>query len=110
MPYYLIQASFTAKSWEGFINKPEDREAAIRRMAEASGCKLHFFFFAFGASDAVVLMEAPDQKTMMATLMSTASSGAVSIKTTVLVTAAEAKAAMEQAGTLRGNYRSPGAG
>ena len=110
MPYYLIQASFTAKSWEGFINKPEDREAAIRRMTESAGCKLHAFFFAFGESDVVALMEAPDQKTIMAVLMSTASSGAVSVKTTVLVTAAEAKAAMEQAGKLRGNYRAPGAG
>ena len=79
-------------------------------MTEISGCKLHAFFFAFGEGDAVVLMEAPDQKTMMATLMSTASSGAVSIKTTVLVTAAEAKAAMEEAGRLRGNYRAPGVG
>ena len=110
MPYYLIQSSYTPKAWEGFVNKPEDREATVRRIAEAGGCTVHAFFFAFGESDAVTLMEAPDQKTMMSTLIGIAASGAASVKTTVLVSAAEAKAAMEQAGKVRGSYRAPGAG
>jgi len=110
MPHYLVQASYTAKTWDNLIQHPEDREASMRRMAGEFGVKLHGFYFAFGEHDAVVIMEAPDHQTMMATLIAAGASGAVSTKTTALITAADAKQAMQQAAKKRDAYRAPGKG
>jgi len=44
------------------VKKPQDREAAARKLAEGVGGKLHHLFFAFGDEDVYALIEAPDDR------------------------------------------------
>jgi uncharacterized protein with GYD domain len=109
MPLYLVQCRYTAEAWRGFVSKPEDRTELAAKVCEAYGGKLHHLFFAFGENDLVELIEAPDNQTMMAILMAAAAAGSLlDVRTTVLMTATEAKEAMDQAGA-KAAYRVPGA-
>ena len=108
MTLYLVQCRYTAEAWKGLVAQPEDRTALAEKVCEAYGGKLHHLFFAFGEYDLVELIEAPDNETMMAILMASASAGSLTdIKTTVLMSPAEAKNAMSQASATT-VYRAPG--
>lgn len=90
------------------VASPSDREAAARKLIEAIGGKLHHLFFAFGQWDVICLIEAPDDKAMMACAAAVASAGTVSASSTVkLMTAADAMAAMTTAGKVTGAYKAP---
>ena len=65
MAFYLYQASYTADAVKALISEPQVREAAAGKMIEAIGGKLHHFFFAFGTSDIVAIIEVPDEKAIM---------------------------------------------
>ena len=60
MAHYLFQASYTPESWAGLIKKPENRRLAIAKLMESAGGKLEAFYFAFGATDAYVIVDLPD--------------------------------------------------
>lgn len=106
MAFYLIEASYTAGAFKAMTANPHDREAAVRAMVEASGGKLHHFFFAFGEYDVVMLAEAPGDGEVAAALMTAAATGAVSkLKTTKLMTNAEGMDAMAKAGKLAASFR-----
>lgn len=107
MPMYLIQGRYPREAWQALIAKPEDREAVLRKSIAAFGGKLHSFHFAFGESDTYAVIEAPDNTTMMAGVLAAATAG-VSTKTTVLITAAEARKALAQAKQAQKVYAAPG--
>jgi len=60
MAHYLFQASYTPESWAGLIKNPENRGLAIAKLMESAGGKLESFYFAFGATDAYVIVDLPD--------------------------------------------------
>jgi uncharacterized protein with GYD domain len=62
-------------------------------------------YYAFGESDVYGIVEFPDQATAAAVALTVAASGAVGIKTTVLLTPEEVDAAAKKSV----NYRPPGA-
>jgi len=108
MSYYLYQISYSKEAIKAMVASPSDREAAARKLIEAIGGKLHHLFFAFGQWDVICLIEAPDDKAMMAGAAAVASAGTVSASSTVkLMTAADAMAAMAQAGKVTGTYKPP---
>ena len=107
MPMYLVQGNYSADAWARLMKKPEDREASLRKAVESMGGKLHAFYFTFGQSDVCVLMEMPDNKSMMAAAI-IATAGGASPKTTVLISAAEAKKAMQLAKSEQSKYTPPG--
>lgn len=108
MAFYLYQISYSAPAIKSLVADPQDREAAARKLIEALGGKLHHLFFAFGQYDVICLIEAPDDKTMMAGAAAVASAGTVSASSTIkLMTSAEAMAAMTLAGKVTGSYKPP---
>ncbi len=108
MAYYLYQLTYSAEAIKAMVAKPSDREAAARKAIEGAGGKLHHLFFAFGRYDVICLIEAPDDKVMMAVAATVGASGTVSGSNTVkLMTAADAMAAMAMAGKISGNYKPP---
>jgi uncharacterized protein with GYD domain len=108
MSYYLYQLTYSRDAIKAMVASPTDREAAARKLIEAIGGKLHHLFFAFGQWDVICLIEAPDDKAMMAAAAAVASAGTVSASSTVkLMTAADAMAAMTMAGKVTGSYKSP---
>ncbi|MFD0979598.1 GYD domain-containing protein [Tropicimonas aquimaris] len=108
MPFYLYQLTYSSDAIKAMVEKPQDREAAARKLVEALGGKLHHLFFAFGEYDVVCLIEGPDDKFMMAGAAAVASAGTVSKSaTTKLMTSADAMAAMTKAGEVTGAYQPP---
>jgi uncharacterized protein with GYD domain len=105
MPMYLFRGKYTSEAFKAMIAKPHDRTEGARKVVEAAGGKLHHLFFAFGEYDVIALVEHPDNASYTATVMALAASGAFAGgETTVLMTAAEAQAAMTKASAAAAAY------
>jgi uncharacterized protein with GYD domain len=105
MPKYLVQASYTADGLKGVLEKGgSSRREAVKPMVEALGGSLEAFYFAFGDSDAYVVLDMPDNVSVAAVAMTVNASGAVSAKTTVLLTPEE----VDQATQKSVDYAPPG--
>lgn len=106
MAHYMFQVSYNSAASKAMIDNPHSREDAARKAAESLGGKLHTFYFAFGAFDAVLICEFPDNVTAAACSMAVGSTGSFSkFETTVLMTAAESVEAMKKAKAM--SYTSP---
>jgi uncharacterized protein with GYD domain len=98
MPFYLIRAAYSGTAAAHMVDHPQHREETIRKTCETLGGKLHQFFYSFGDYDALAVVELPNNKAAAAMALSVEASGAVrQIHTTVLLTVAEAMAAMKTA-------------
>ena len=100
MPFYLIQASYSATGAAHLVQHPQHREQALKKTCQELGGKLHQFFFCFGKYDAMGIAELPDNKSAAALSLSADASGALKqVNTTVLLTVDEAMDAMKKAQT-----------
>jgi uncharacterized protein with GYD domain len=105
MPKYLIEASYTADGLKGVMAKGGTaRVDAVSKMMADLGGSVESFHFAFGATDAYVIVEAPDDVTAAAVALTVGASGLASAKTTKLLTAAE----LDRATQIQANYQAPG--
>ncbi len=108
MPFYMTQAKYSKDAVKGMLAKPQDRSAAVGKLLESIGGKLHHCFFAFGEDDVIILYEAPDNASAAAAILAVAGSGSVSAaKTTVLMTMDEAMTAMRKGAAASGAYQPP---
>ena len=106
MPTYLWQASYTMEGTKGLLKDGgSKRRAAVQQMIEKAGGKLHAFYYAFGEADIYGIAEFPDQATAAALSLAVNATGAVRLRTTVLVSPEEIDAAAKKSVT----YRPPGA-
>lgn len=105
MPKYLVQASYTPEGTKGLLKDGgTKRRSAVEQMVSGLGGKLEAFYYAFGDADAYVIVEAPDNVSAAAVSLAVNASGAVSLKTTPLLTAEE----IDQAAKRSVTYRPPG--
>ena len=106
MPKYLVQASYIGDGVQGLRKEGGSaRRDAIARACASVGGSLDAFYFAFGDSDVVTVLDLPDNTTAAGVALLVAASGTVDIKTTVLLTPEEVDAAVK----IGGEYRPPGA-
>ena len=106
MPIYLWQASYTADGTKGLLKDGgSKRRTTVQQMVEKAGGKLHAFYYAFGEADVYGIAEFPDHATAAALSLTINASGAVGLRTTVLVTPEEIDAAAKKSVS----YRPPGA-
>ena len=105
MAKYLIMASYTAEGAKGLLKDggTKRRQAADQAIKSAGG-KLEAFYFAFGDTDAIVIMDAPDHATVASASLAINASGAVRTKTVVLLTPEE----IDQATKKGTTYSPPG--
>jgi uncharacterized protein with GYD domain len=90
---------------EGILEKGgSSRRDAVKPMVEALGGSVEGFYFAFGDADAFVILDMPDNVSVAAVAMTVNASGAVSAKTTVLLTPEE----VDQATQKSVDYTPPG--
>ena len=90
MSKYLIHASYTAEGVKGLLKAGGTaRRAAVQKMVEGLGGRVEAFYFAFGENDAHVILDLPDNLTAAAISLAVTATGAVSTKTTVLLTPEE---------------------
>lgn len=106
MPKYLVQASYIGDGVQGLRKEGGTaRRAVVEKACSSVGGKLDAFYYSFGESDVVTIMDLPDNVTAAGVALLVAASGTIDIKTTVLLTPEEVDAAVK----VGGDYRPPGA-
>jgi uncharacterized protein with GYD domain len=106
MPKFLIEASYTLDGAKGVQSAGgTSRRDAVAQLAESVGGSLESFHFAFGDTDAYVIVELPDNESAAAVALTVNTSGAVTTKTVALMTPEEVDAAAKRSV----DYRPPGA-
>ena len=105
MPKYLIEANYTPDGLKGVLAKGGTaRREAVEKMCADVGATLESFHFAFGDTDAFVIVDVPDNITAAAIGMIVGSSGMAGAKTTVLLTPEE----VDRAAAVKATYTPPG--
>lgn len=106
MALYMLRGSYTAEGTKGLLKDGgSKRRSVVQKMVEQVGGKLHAFYYALGDDDVYVIADLPDQATAVAMSLVVNASGAVQIKTTVLMTPEE----MDAAAKKSIGYQAPGA-
>lgn len=109
MAKYLFQGSYTLEGLKGLLKEGgTKRREAVRQATEAAGGKLEALYYAFGDDDFYIIAELPDNVTAVASSMLTQATGAVKLKTVVLVSPEEMDEAVTKGAELGSRYRPPG--
>jgi uncharacterized protein with GYD domain len=105
MPKYLLQASYSAEGAKGLLKEGgSKRRAAAKILVESLGGKIDCFYFAFGKTDVVAIVDMPDGVSAAAASLAIGASGAVEGHITVLLTPEE----IDQAAKKSPKYTPPG--
>ncbi len=105
MAKFLIEANYVGDGVKGLLKEGgTSRSAAVDKLLSSVGGKVDSFYYAFGKRDAYVIVDMPDNATAAAVALTIAATGAVNIRTTVLMTPAE----LDQAAKKSPAYRAPG--
>ena len=105
MAKYLITASYTAEGVKGLLKGGGTARAdAVTKTIAGLGGTLESFHFAFGADDAIVIVDLPDNVSAAAVGLAAAATGLTTARTTVLLTPDE----IDRAAQLQVNYSPPG--
>ncbi len=105
MPKYLVQASYAGDGVQGLRKEGGSaRRAAVEKVCSSVGGTLDAFYYAFGDTDVVSIIDLPDNVTAAGVALLIAASGKVDIKTTILLTPEEVDAAVK----VGADYRPPG--
>ena len=109
MPRFIVTGKYTASAIKAMVENPSDREAAARGIVEAAGGTLENFYVTTGDNDFSIKVTIDDVSDLIAGLMATAASGAVSnLKTIRAFTSDEFTAMQKRAGELASAYKAPG--
>ena len=108
MPRFIVTGNYTAEAMKGMIANPSDREAAARAVVDAAGGTLESYYVTTGASDFAIKVTVDDVTDLIAGLMATGASGAVSnLQTVRAFTADEFTEIQKKAAALAGSYKAP---
>ncbi len=106
MPKYLIEASYTLEGVKGVQSAGgSSRRDAVAKVAESMGGRLEAFYFAFGDHDVYAIADLPDNESAAAIAIAVNATGAVVLRTVVLLEPQEIDAAVKRSV----DYRPPGA-
>jgi uncharacterized protein with GYD domain len=105
MARYLIQRNHAGAGKKGLLEEGgTSRRAAIEQLTSSPGGSVESVYQAFGDTDIFVIVAMPDNASAAAAALMGSASGAVSIKTTVLLTPEE----IDEAAKKTPSYRPPG--
>jgi uncharacterized protein with GYD domain len=105
MPKYLVEVSYTSDGAKGVLKDGgSKRRAAAKALIESVGAKMETFYYAFGDTDVIVIIDAPDAASAAAMSLAIGASGAVTARTTPLLTAEDIDAATKKSAS----YTAPG--
>ena len=105
MPKYLFSGSYVGEGIKGLLKDGgSKRKEAVKKLIESLGGTIETMYFAFGSEDFFIIADAPDNVKAAAGAMMANSTGAVSVKTTVLLTQEE----LDQVSNISVEYRPPG--
>ncbi len=108
MPYYLVQAAYTAESWAAQVRAQPDPRDRVGALARAAGGRLDTLYYSFGDYDIVGIGEFPGNEAAAAFSLAASAGGAVrAVRTTPLMTVEEGLSAMRKAAEAGAGYRPP---
>jgi len=106
MAKFLVRASYTTDGAKGVQSAGgSSRRDAVAKMAEGLGGSLESFYFAFGDTDAFVVLDLPDTRPAAAAPIAVNTAGGATADVVVLLTPEE----IDEAAKLSVDYRPPGA-
>ena len=109
MPRFIVTGNYTASAMQAMIESPSDREAAARAVVEAAGGTLENYYVTTGDNDFAIKVSIDDATDLIAGMMVTGASGAVSnLKTVRAFTSDEFTAMQKRAGEIASAYKAPG--
>ena len=105
MAKFLVRASYTDEGAKGVQTAGgTSRRDAVANMAEGLGGSLESFYFAFGETDAYVVLDLPDNRSAAAASIAVNAAGGATSEVVVLLTPEDIDAAAK----LSVDYRPPG--
>jgi uncharacterized protein with GYD domain len=105
MPKYLLLASYTSDGTKGLLKDGgSKRRAAASTLVESLGGKMDCFYYAFGETDVVAIVDLPDSASAAAASLAINATGAVTGRLAVLLTPEE----IDQAARKSVTYTPPG--
>jgi uncharacterized protein with GYD domain len=105
MAKYLVIANYKAEGVKGLLDKGGTaRSEAVAKAVAGVGASVESFHFAFGADDAYVVIDAPDNVAVASVAMQVASTGVVDCRVVVLLTPSE----IDEAAKMQVDYVPPG--
>lgn len=105
MAKFLVKASYTTDGVKGVQRAGGgSRREAVAQLAEGLGGSLESFYFAFGDTDAYVILDLPDNRSAAAASIAVNASGATTSEVVVLLTPEDIDAAAKTSV----DYRPPG--
>jgi uncharacterized protein with GYD domain len=104
---YLVLFSLTGETIKRFLDRPSDRAAVVRDLAESVGGGLESYYWMFGQYDGSAVFVVPDSHTMAALSLAATSSGAFTrFETHELIDATDLLAIADRAKGI--GYQPPG--
>lgn len=105
MAKFLVKASYTVDGAKGVQSAGgTSRRDAVAATAEGLGGKLESFYFAFGETDAFVVLDLPDNRSAAAASIAVNTAGGATSEVVVLLTPED----VDEAARLSVDYRPPG--
>ena len=105
MPKYLISGSYIGDGIKGLLKDGgSQRKEAVDQLIKNLGGTMESLYFAFGTEDFFITVDMPDNMKAAAGALIASSTGVVSPKITVLLTAEE----LDQVSNISAEYRAPG--
>ena len=106
MTKYMFRTNYTQSGLKGLLAEGgSGREAALRKTIESAGGSLEGFYYAFGDCDLYLIADLPNEAAATALSLNIAAAGALTVQTTVLLTAET----IDEAVRRSVQYRLPGA-
>lgn len=105
MPKFLIQGNYIGDGIKGLLKEGgSGRRKAVEQAVGSLGGRLESMYYAFGETDVFAIIEMPDNASMASAALLVGASGAVDIKTTVLMSPED----VDEAAKKTPEYRPPG--
>ena len=106
MAKYMAKAKYTAEGTQGLLKDGGSaRVASVTKAVKKLGGKVEAFYFAYGAADAIIIVDLPDETAGLALSLAVNASGAVTLEMVHLITPKQ----MDEAAKKTVGYTAPGA-
>lgn len=105
MARFMLIASYAPEGARGLMSGGGSaRKTAVEKAVSGLGGRLETFDFAFGGDDVFLIVDMPDSESAAALALTVAGTGAVNLRTVVLLTPDQ----LDRAAQLRPEYTPPG--
>lgn len=105
MPKYLLHVNYVGEGFKGLLKEGgTKRRAAADQLVASTGGSIETMYYALGETDCFVIIDMPDQASVVAASLALNASGAVTSRVTPLMTVED----MDEAGRKSPTYHPPG--